>query len=109
MPGQYKLKSCPVCSTEHRKRGQYCSQSCANSTREITTETMTKIKRSVAEYQNSPEGLANAKRQALRASAMRNGDELPVTVEDFAVDIPDIRQLSDYDDILSGFDRADNW
>ena len=30
MPGVYRLKKCPTCGTEHRKRGQYCSRSCGN-------------------------------------------------------------------------------
>jgi hypothetical protein len=38
---------------------------------------------------------------------MRNDEPLPVTIEDFAVDIPDTRDLSDFD--LDGYDRADNW
>ena len=66
-----------------------------------------RIKKSLNEYQNSPEGLANAKRQSLRASAMRNDEPLPVTIEDFAVDIPDTTELSDYD--LDGYSRAENW
>ena len=104
MPGQYKLKTCPVCNTEHRKKGQYCSQSCANSTRQQTTDTVNKIKRSVAEYQSSPEGLANAQRQSLRMTAINAGEELPVTIEDFAVDIPDLPP-----ELPDGYDRADNW
>jgi hypothetical protein len=31
-----------------------------------------------------------------------------VTIEDFAVDIPDIRGLEDYEG-LEGYDRADRW
>jgi hypothetical protein len=30
MPGIYKLKECPSCGAEHRKRGPYCSRSCGN-------------------------------------------------------------------------------
>lgn len=29
MPGVYKKKICPVCSTEHRKRGPNCSRECS--------------------------------------------------------------------------------
>ena len=107
MANQYKEKECPVCYSLHRKRGLYCSQSCANSTRSVSEESKQKIKTTLKEYQNSPEGLANAQRQSIRASAMRNDEPLPVTIEDFAVDIPDTRDLSDFD--LDGYDRADNW
>jgi hypothetical protein len=104
MPNQYKLKQCPVCYSDHRKKGAYCCQSCANSTRQQTTETVKRIKKSVAEYQSSPEGVANAQRQSVRASAMRNGEELPVTLEDFCVDLPDFPP-----ELPEGYERADNW
>jgi len=103
MANQYKEKNCPVCNSTHRKRGLYCSQSCANSTRKQTTETVKKIKRTIADYQNSPEGLANAQRQSLRASAMRNDEPMPVTIEDFAVDLPDFPELPE------GYDHAEKW
>ena len=105
MPNQYRKKNCPVCSVEHRKKGVYCSQSCANSNQKKTPEHVKKIKKSIAEYQSSPEGVANAQRQSLRASAMRNDEPLPVTLEDFAVDIPDIQDLPD----LDNYDKAERW
>ena len=30
MPGVYREKVCPTCSVKHRKRGMFCSKSCAN-------------------------------------------------------------------------------
>jgi hypothetical protein len=103
MPNQYKEKKCPVCNSLHRKRGLFCSQSCANSNQKKTPEHVKNIKKSIAEYQNSPEGLANAQRQSLRASAMRNDEPLPVTIEDFAVDLPDFPELPE------GYDHAEKW
>ena len=87
----------------HRRRGLFCSQSCANSNQKKTPEHKQRIKQSIAEYQNSPEGLANAQRQSLRASAMRAGEELPVTIEDFTVDLPDFPELPE------GYDHAEKW
>jgi uncharacterized Zn finger protein (UPF0148 family) len=104
MPNQYRKKNCPVCFIEHRKKGVYCCQSCANSDRTVTEEQKKKIKKSIAEYQSSPEGLANAQRQSLRASAMRNDGPMPVTIEDFAVDLPEFPP-----ELPEGYDRADNW
>jgi hypothetical protein len=103
MPNQYRLKQCPVCYVDHRKKGVYCSQSCANSNQTKTPEHIKKIKKSIAEYQSSPEGLANAQRQSLRASAMRNDEPMPVTIEDFAVDLPDFPELPE------GYDHAEKW
>jgi hypothetical protein len=103
MPNQYKEKKCPVCNSLHRKRGLFCSQSCANSNQTKSPEHVKKIKKSIAEYQNSPEGLANAQRQSLRASAMRTDGPMPVTIEDFAVDLPDFPELPE------GYDHAEKW
>lgn len=109
MSGVYRLKECPSCGVEHRKRGQYCSQSCANSERVTTPETKKKLAEANREYNQSPEGIANARRAAERMALMNKGLESDqVTIEDFAVDIPDIRGLDDYDG-LDGYDRADSW
>jgi hypothetical protein len=106
MPNQYRKKNCPVCSVEHRKKGNYCSQSCASSDRSVTDESKNKIKKSLREYQSTPEGIANSLLQSRRASAMRNDEPLPVTMDDFAVDIPEFPpDLSDYD----GYNRAEDW
>jgi hypothetical protein len=88
MPGVYKEKECPTCGELHRRRGQYCSQSCAGTGKTKTTATKKKISRSVREYTNSPEGIANAKMNS-------SGERMPV--EEFAVSIPDFRDIRDYD------------
>ena len=101
MSGQYKLKNCKFCNKEHRKRGPYCSQSCASTDRE-PTEAMREAMRKVAiDYNRTPEAIAKQKQLNTTLASM--------TVEDFAVDIPDVRDLSDYDDFLSGFDKASDW
>ena len=46
MPGVYKLKRCPVCGIEHRKRGPYCSRAHALSDRVVKPETIEKIRES---------------------------------------------------------------
>ena len=53
------------------------------------------------DYNRTPEAIAKQKQLNTPLASM--------TVEDFAVDIPDVRDLSDYDDFLQGFDRADKW
>jgi uncharacterized Zn finger protein (UPF0148 family) len=105
MPNQYREKECPSCGISHRKRGLYCCQSCANSDRTVSEDQKKKIKKTLREYHNSPEGLANAQRQSVRASAMNNDQPLPVTLDDFAVDIPELREAPD----LDGYDKAENW
>lgn len=99
MSGQYKLKKCPNCYKEHRKRGQFCGQSCANSMREPTEAMRSAMRRVARDYNLTPEAIAKQKQLNTPLASM--------TVEDFAVNIPDIRDISDSD--WSDYDRADNW
>ena len=101
MSGQYKLKNCKFCDKEHRKRGPYCSQSCASTDRE-PTEAMREAMRKVAvDYNRTPEAIAKQKQINTSLASM--------TVEDFAVDIPDVADLRDYDEFIEGYDRGENW
>jgi hypothetical protein len=46
------------------------------------------------------------------AAVKRNQLNTPLagmTVEDFAVDIPEIKDLSDYTEFLEGYDRGESW
>ena len=98
--GQYKLKNCKFCDKEHRKKGPYCSQSCANRGRDEYSPNVAEAMRKVAiEYNRTPEAIAKQKQINTSLASM--------TVEDFAVDIPDIRDINDID--WSTYDRADNW
>ncbi len=103
MSGIYRLKKCPNCGTDHRKRGLFCGQSCANASRVITDDTKKKMAKSNAEYNNTPEGLANARMAALRNTSMAQGLPPPVTVEEFCVDLPDFPELPE------GYDHASDW
>ena len=58
--------------------------------------------RSVAiDYNRTPE--AAVKRNQL------NTPLAAMTVEDFAVDIPEIKDLSDYTEFLDGYNHAEKW
>jgi len=98
MPGQYKLKQCKFCSKDHRKKGLYCSQSCASSDREPTEAMREGMRRVAIEYNRTPEAIAKQKQIGTPLATM--------TVDDFAVDIPTIR---DADDLPPGYDRGENW
>jgi hypothetical protein len=97
MPGVYKLKKCPECNKEHRKKGIFCSQSCSNSHREVS-EKQREQGRKLAEYtrenSKSPEHIANG--HLLKSGAITDS-------ENFAIQIPDIPDLPE------GYDIADNW
>jgi hypothetical protein len=104
MPGVYREKVCPNCSVTHRKRGEFCGQACASSYRGQTEETKKKLSMIKREYDLTPEGIAHNK---MLSRIMTNPEEPRVTIEDFAVDIPTIRDIRDYD--LDGYDRAEDW
>jgi len=100
MSGQYKIKKCPNCLREHRKRGLFCGQSCANQARPATDNMRDAMRKVAIDYNRTPE--AAAKRNQL------NTPLASMTVEDFAVDIPDVTDYRDYD-ILDGYDTASDW
>ena len=97
--GKYKEKECKFCKTLHRKRGPYCSQSCANRDRPEYSDKVSENMRKVAtEYNRTPEAIAKQK--------MINTPLASMTVDEFAVDIPSLDpDLSDYD----GYERGENW
>lgn len=53
------------------------------------------------DYNRTPEAIAKQKQLNTTLASM--------TVEDFAVDIPTVADLSDYDEFLQGFDKAADW
>ena len=105
MPNQYRLKSCPTCGTEHRKKGDYCSRSCGNG-RTFTPEQKLNLKKKTREYYNTPEGIATSK----KLSAIRTGElDYMLDKEEWSVSIPDVRDLRDYDNFLEGYDHGTKW
>lgn len=97
MPGVYKEKNCKFCNNPYRKRGLYCSQSCANRDRpEYSANVSIAMRRVANEYNRTPEAIAKQKQLNTPLASM--------TVEDFAVGIPDLPP-----ELPEGYDRADNW
>jgi len=97
--GKYKEKNCKYCQSLHRKRGPYCSQSCANRDRPEYSPKVAEAMRKVAtEYNKTPEAIAKQKQLNTPLASM--------TVDDFAVHIPDLPpDLSEYTD----YNRAEDW
>lgn len=102
MPGVYKKKECPVCKIEHRKRGIYCSQSCANkntnSIREVSDTHRERTAESMREYHKTPEGIATASvisrariRRAENDQKIKNG-EYVLQEDDWFIEIPDLSE-----------------
>ena len=98
MPGVYKEKNCKFCNNLYRKRGLYCSQSCASYDREATDAQRKNMRKVATEYNKTPEAIAKQKQLNTPLASM--------TVDDFAVHIPDLPpDLSEYTD----YNRAEDW
>lgn len=97
-PGKYKLKYCPNCNRPHKREGPFCSQGCHNSYREVSQKQRDNMRKVSYEYKETPEGIANSK-------LPNNG----LIADDYAIAIPDISDISDYSDVLEGFDKAEKW
>jgi hypothetical protein len=87
MPGVYRLKQCPQCNKDHRKKGPYCSQACHNSHREVSDKVRENMRKVAIEHNATPEGIATSK---LASHGL--------TAEDYSIEIPTIY------DIPEGYD-----
>lgn len=84
MPGVYRLKQCPQCQKEHRKRGPFCSQGCHNSHRVVSDK---------QREHGRKLGKENAGDPALIAAGYLLGKGTITSAEDYAVDIPYIPDI----------------
>lgn len=100
-------KTCPTCNITHTKRGPYCSRSCGN-IRVHSEEDKAIRSQKLTEYHQTPEGAATREKSSRISTAIRKGlDWEEVSVDEFAVDIPDVTDYAaDYDDT---WQRAEKW
>lgn len=102
----YRLKNCKYegCQKEHRQRGPYCSQACANRDRKHTDETKKKLSKSMLEYGQTPEGLANyrlvSELNEKRGidNAKRAAGEYILEPDDYYLEVPFNMNGDDFDD-----------
>jgi hypothetical protein len=100
-------KICPRCNIKHTKRGLFCSRSCGN-VREHTEEDKKVRRKKLLEYHQTPEGIATQEKSRRMVTAMNKGEDWrEISVDDFAVDIPDVTDYNDYYD--SSWGRAEKW
>lgn len=101
------LKNCSRCGTEHKKRGPYCSYSCAN-VRVHTEEDKAIRSAKLLEYHQTPEGAATREKSARMMSARKKGEDWEeIGVEEYAVNIPDVTDYAaEYDET---WNRAERW
>ena len=101
MPGVYKEKNCKFCNKLYRKRGLYCSQSCASFDREPTDNQRENMRKVAEEYNRTPEAIAKQKQI--------NTPLASLTADDFAIDIPEIKTLDDFTDYIEDYNKAEDW
>lgn len=102
-------KKCPRCDRTHQKKGTFCSRTCAN-VRVHSEEDKEKRRKKLLEYHQTPEGAATREKASKFAMALNTGQEYDgVSVEEFDVNIPDIRTLDDYSEFLEGYQKGENW
>jgi hypothetical protein len=97
-PGRYKLKYCPNCNRPHKREGKFCCQGCHNSYRDVTQKQRDNMQKVSYEYKETPEGIANSK-------LINNG----LHAEDYAIEIPDTKDLSDFEDIIGNYPKGGDW
>ena len=93
-PDRYRQKDCERCGELHRKRGKYCSRSCAGRF-PASAERKRKISVKVAEYYQSEDGEAASRRQSDWAAALNRYKHGYTTekpdgykMEDYTLEIP---------------------
>jgi hypothetical protein len=92
-------KKCPKCGIEHtREPSRYCSLKCARA-REQPPELKEAKKKKLLAYHQTPQGTVTREKASKFAHALNTGKEMPVFVsmDEWAVDIPDIRDIDDID------------
>lgn len=99
MPGVYREKECPTCGIKHRKKGKYCCQSCSSKQLVHSQSAKDKVALSMIEQHKQPDRIQQFK--LMRAGHSSNA-------EDFAIAIPDIHDLSDFDQ-FKDYDKGENW
>lgn len=102
-------KECEKCGKEFEtKNGRFCSISCSKS-RTHTEEDKEVRRKKLEEYHQTPEGAATRELASRTTTARLTGLEQPVDSEDFAVNIPTLHELSDFDEFFEGFDKGESW
>ena len=87
MPNVYRLKECPTCGAEHRKRGPYCSRSCGNH-RTYTQEQKEAKRVGMRKHINSDSPVAERQRWLITQQRRYDGKteaELYAAMEEFGV------------------------
>jgi hypothetical protein len=104
-------KICPRCQKPFtHKRWNYCSKECADAKDESTPETNRKKSISRRAYLSTPRGVAELERLSRVCTEFNYGNGWNIlSMEEYAVDIPVIRDDLDYENYFDGYPKAEDW
>jgi hypothetical protein len=103
------IKKCPRCGNDHRKKGTFCSRSCANV--RVHSQKDKDIRREkLLRYHETPESAATREKASRSRTAYNKGLEYnAIPQEDYAVEVPEIRgDIEDYD-MFDNYEKAEKW
>ncbi len=103
------IKKCPRCGNDHRKKGTFCSRSCANV--RVHSQKDKDIRREkLLKYHETPESAATREKASRSRTAYNKGLEYnAIPQEDYAVEVPEIRgDIEDYD-MFDNYEKAEKW
>ena len=103
------IKKCPRCGNDHRKKGTFCSRSCANV--RVHSQKDKDIRREkLLDYHKTPESAATREKASRSRTAYNKGLEYnAIPQEDYAVEVPEIRgDIEDYD-MFDNYEKAEKW
>lgn len=104
-----EIKVCPRCETKHTNKGTFCCKSCAQVRVHTEADKEHRSKKRL-EYYETPEGEAHKRKLSRHLDAMKKGETFKeVGWDDFFVDIPTIRDQSDYDDFFEDWEKCEDW
>jgi hypothetical protein len=83
--GQYREKNCKYCEKPFRKQGVFCSKACSNSNRPVSDRVRENMKEVAEDYNKTPAALA---KQSMLHTSLQG-----LTMDDFAVEIPEFYEL----------------
>jgi len=103
------IKKCPRCGADHRKKGTYCSRSCAN-VRTHTQADKDIRRKKLLDYHKTPESAATREKASRSRIAYNTGQEYnAIPQEDYAVEIPTVMgDIEDYE-MFDNFERIEKW
>ena len=110
-PNGEPIKICPNCGKEHISTSRlFCSKFCAQA-RKQTEESNVRQRQALINYHQTPEAVGTRNKLA-RFNVVTKGEGKEfneVSIDDFVVNLPDIREIEDFGEFHEGYERGESW